>query len=146
MHPDLFCLQQLRPTKVVSITTNTMELCDICSRLDLTPGLYEIQHLGPWEEIVAKALSLGSSRSGCGGCAFFVDVLRSSSRWAHRLPELEGKVVNFNALSLDVRIPQKQNGSSFGVHDMNFDVCTAEDVSGMFICKYSHSARLTSAC
>lgn len=120
-----------------------MDLCDICSRLDLTPGHYEIQHLGPWEEIVEKSQSLGSGRGGCGGCAFFVDVLRGSSRWAHRLAELEGKVVNFNHLSLDVRSPQKQNGSSFGVHDMNFDMCTAEDVTGMYRSECLPSAQLT---
>lgn len=109
-----------------------MDLCDICSQLDLDLDVIEIQHLGPYNEIVQKSHGLGSGRSGCGGCAFFVDVLHNSNNWKHRLQELEGKIVNFNSLHLDVRKPSKSNGSSWGISDLNFDLCTPEDVEGEF--------------
>lgn len=109
-----------------------MNICDICSQLNLTPGLYDIQHLGPWERLAEKSQSIKPSEGGCAGCAFFVDIIRNSDNWAPRLSELEGKVVNFSSLSLDVTTPDTRNRSGFGVHDMRFDLCTTEDVSGMF--------------
>ncbi|KAH7399188.1 heterokaryon incompatibility protein-domain-containing protein [Phaeosphaeria sp. MPI-PUGE-AT-0046c] len=106
-----------------------MELCDVCSQLDLGLDNHDVQYLGPYKEIEQKSRSLELGRNGCGGCAFFVDVLRNSDSWGHRLQELEGMVVNFYCLILDVRKPSKEkSGVSWSQSDLNFDLCTVEDV------------------
>jgi hypothetical protein len=110
-----------------------MELCDVCSQLILWPEKVRPQALGPYDEILEKSQRLGPGRSGCGGCAFFCTVLHNSGKWQFRVSELSGHVVFLTSMRLDVRLPEKAKGSTYGTDDLLFDVCTEEDISGVFI-------------
>lgn len=109
------------------------DLCDKCSRLKLVSDSYE-KHLGLYKDLVQKSKSLGPGREGCGGCAFFIDVLRNSYRWSYRLDELEPMWITFNSFSfLEVEANKPERKHDSGVNslpDMQLDRCTAEGVSG----------------
>jgi hypothetical protein len=107
-----------------------MELCNVCSQLDLTFGFRDSQTLGPYEELLSKSHGIGPGRGGCGGCAFFCAVLQTSRSWSSRISELTGRVVVFHSKRLDVRTTDDINGSSYSVDDLLFDICTENENPG----------------
>jgi hypothetical protein len=70
-----------------------MELCSVCSQLDPFLRHWEERILGPYDELLLKSHSLGSSLAGCGGCAFFCMVIQNSDRWSGRIPELSNQTL-----------------------------------------------------
>jgi len=73
-----------------------MELCSVCSELDLfphSPHRYGNQTLGSYDELVLRSQSLGPGRAGCGGCEFFSAMVQSSERWCDRIPELSDSII-----------------------------------------------------
>jgi hypothetical protein len=110
-----------------------MELCHVCSQLNLSLEHVKTQPLGPYEDILAKSHSIGPGGGGCGGCEFFCAVLQSSETWHSRISELAGRIVFISSMRLDVRKPDKIDSSSYAVDDLCFDVCTEKESTGMFL-------------
>jgi hypothetical protein len=123
----------------------TTNLCDVCSRLKLRPSEddFRTRYLGLYEVMESKCLSLGPGLGGCGGCQFFCDVLRNSDNWSWRVSDLAEYVINFHSLSLEPRkIEEERTGTTLSTNDLELDVCTADNVSGEFMCSMSGGTSL----
>ncbi|KAK8025397.1 heterokaryon incompatibility protein-domain-containing protein [Apiospora arundinis] len=113
-----------------------MSLCNVCENLVLQPKAFKRacgskrQSLGNYDEILRKANDNGlreqPEQEGCGGCAFFCDVLQGSQSWRERHEKLEGKLVFLDSSRLDVRWPERAGGSSYAVDDLMLDLYSDE--------------------
>ncbi|KAK8087260.1 hypothetical protein PG994_002234 [Apiospora phragmitis] len=108
-----------------------MPLCDICENLDLKlEGGCDDQRqsLGGYDEILSRASGNpeGPDQDGCDGCAFFCAVLQDSESWRERQVELSGKLVFLDSSRLDVRSPERADGSSYVADDLVLDLYTDE--------------------
>ncbi|KAH8683071.1 HET domain protein [Tricladium varicosporioides] len=95
-----------------------MSLCTICETLDVSTK--EDAQLGNYDDIAKRA------GSGCELCTFFVDTLKVSSRWSHRIDKLSEKCIVLTDLSLQVRDPTLISRSSYSSNDLKFDVCVGD--------------------
>lgn len=111
----------------------TMQLCSVCSRLDVNPASSQNNNydLGSYEGMAGKARRLGPGPDGCAGCAFFCDVINNSSRWHSHTSELSDCVVSLNFLWLDVKTPDQVGSRRYCADDLLLDICSTEVVPGM---------------
>ncbi|KAH6684418.1 HET domain protein [Halenospora varia] len=99
-----------------------MSLCTICEALDVSTK--DEAQLGNYDDIAKRA------ESGCGLCKFFVDTLKVSSQWSHKLDKLSEKFIVLTDLTLQVRDLESINRRSYSKDDLKFDVCVGDSFSG----------------
>lgn len=114
--------------KKQSTSSENMSLCETCNALEIGHDVMEAQRLGSWEELVER------SAAGCEGCSFFTTILKTSSWWGQRLEELRKTIVFLNSLRLDCRKPDCIDVGSYSADDLNFDICSQENVHSMSKC------------
>ena len=112
-----------------------MELCSVCSELDLHRRFREEQILGPYDELLLRSYSVGPSRGGCGGCAFFCALLRNSGRWCNRILGLSGRIIILQNQGLVARASSEPTDiSQQPDSDLLLGICTEEDRTGVLQC------------
>lgn len=112
-----------------------MPLCTICTALNPLAGVLddeekdapERERLGLYEELSARA------DAGCEGCAFFRNIITESTEWKHQLDALPDHVVFLDSLRLDLRPKAKEDGFTYCLDDLKFDICSAGGVVGKSI-------------
>ena len=108
---------------------SSIELCSVCSELNLDPRRREEQILGLFDELLLRSHSLGPGRLGCGGCTYFGGVLQSSTYWSDRVSELSGLLVVLTCHGLDTRTI---GGSGQCIYpDLLLETCSEEGQMGV---------------
>lgn len=93
----------------------TTELCETCSRILPTHGYREQQILGTYDEVLGRARTLEPGRGGCGSCAFFYNVLRSSRDTSHSGVQLTDYInLDYSGSTLHARTADQVDGGFFG--------------------------------
>jgi hypothetical protein len=128
---NLSLLPKFLSTLIEGTRLENMELCSVCSQLDLSPWPYEAHTLGLYDELLLKSNTLGPGLGGCGGCAFFAEILQTSDCWRNRMSGLRGLSIFFDKTQgLGTRAFSGPIVYAFG--DLNLEICTKTDTTGVF--------------